>query len=276
MKKRVLLFMLLAGLLLPAGTFVQAVSQEGGLEELARRLDSPEPAVRLEAVKKISVEHFAESLPYLVRSAADDDEYVRERVIQGLGLSDSPQAVEPVRRALGDRDEFVRWRAAQAAGRLRDTGAIEGLARCAGDKSWRVGVSALEALGKIGKASKAACEKARPVLAGELEGRDERVRLAAAAALASWKDSAALPALLELLKNGRLFVRNEAALALGELGDKSAVEPLIDAVADPRNATEREGRDWARWGAVKSLVRLTGQDFGENTGQWRQWWKENQ
>ena len=108
-----------------------------------------------------------------------------------------------------------------------------------------------------------------------LEDPDERVRLASAWALARNRDGAAYEPLTTLLKDGSLFVRNEAALALGDLGEMRAVIPLVEAVADPRNTESEQGRDWARWGAVKALVKLTGQDFGLKLDQWRQWIKNN-
>ena len=263
MKNKTLLYLLLVGLLIPA------IAGAAALEELAKRLDSADSAERLEALRMIAVGYPAEGLPYLIRAAGDDDEYVRERAVQGLGISGSPRAVDPVRSALNDRDAFVRWRAVQAVGRLGDTGAVEALAGCAGDECWRVRVGTFEVLGSIGG------DRAGSVLVRGLDDPDERVRLAAAAALARKQDGSSLPVLLDLLKNGSMFVRDEAAMALGNLGDTAAVEPLIEAVADPRNAIELDGRDWARWGAVKSLVKLTGQNFGMDAEKWDQWWKAN-
>jgi HEAT repeat protein len=78
-----------------------------------------------------------------------------------------------------------------------------------------------------------------------------------------------------LLKDGSLFTRDGAALALGVLGDKRAIGPLIEAVADPRNEICDEGRDWARWGAVKALTALTGKNFEINAAEWRRWYSAN-
>ena len=247
MKNKTLLYLLLVGLLIPA------IAGAAALEELARRLDSADSAERLDALRMIAVGYPAEGLPYLIRAAGDDDEYVRERAVQGLGISGSPRAVDPVRRALSDRDAFVRWRAVQAVGRLGDKGAVEAMAGCAGDECWRVRASTFEVLGSIGG------DRSGSILVGGLEDPNERVRLAAAAALARNEDRSALPVLLDLLKNGYT----------------AAVEPLIKAVADPRNAVEPDGRDWARWGAIKSLVKLTGQNFGMDAEKWNQWWKDN-
>ncbi|HUU28849.1 MAG TPA: HEAT repeat domain-containing protein [archaeon] len=250
-------------------------------DELTSRLDSPNPAVRLEVVREIALGCTPESLPLLIRAAGDQDEDVRERAVQGLGLSGSPRAIETVTQALKDPDEFVRWRAVQALERLGANDVIEDLAILAADKSWRVKVSVYRFLGTIdsvisnespvGLPGKQKREQIRQVLLGGLEEPDERVRLAAASALAVNKDPAALEPLLDLLKNGSMLARGAAGEALGDLGDPAAIDALIEAVADPRNTEEQDGRDWARWGAVKGLVKLTGLNFRADAQKWLDW-----
>ncbi len=89
----------------------------------------------------------------------------------------------------------------------------------------------------------------------------------AAMALGRLKDTMALDALIAALSNKNFFLREYAAESLGQIGDRRAVEPLIGILDD-------------RWGAARSnaagaLKSLTGQDFGENHAKWQQWWEEN-
>jgi len=255
------------------------------LEELSLLLQSSNPAERLHAVRQIAINYSEQGLPFLLQAAEDRDEFVRERAIQGLAAAGGAQAAASARKALADPDPFVRWRAVQALSRLGVRDVVEQLGALVTDESWRVKVTALELLGTIaGERMKRTSaeisgnqviEPVRTYLMRALEDPDERVRLAAARALARNHDDAAYEPLVTLLKDGSLFVRDEAALALGDLGEMRAAMDLVEAVADPRNMVSEEGRDWARWGAVKALIKITGQDFGLKVDQWKEWIKNN-
>lgn len=79
-----------------------------------------------------------------------------------------------------------------------------------------------------------------------------------------------------------------SAIAMGEMGDKRAIQPLInildqgliqaqDSLAKESNedAAEQLGKDWPtlRAEVVSALKKLTGQDFGDNQIKWQLWWK---
>lgn len=74
-------------------------------------------------------------------------------------------------------------------------------------------------------------ESARHIVRGALSDPDETVCHAAIHAVSVWRDRAAVPALLVLLKSPLLHHRRAAAEALGRCGDPAAVEPLIEAAA---------------------------------------------
>ncbi len=74
-------------------------------------------------------------------------------------------------------------------------------------------------------------EAARRIIRHALSDTDETVCHAAIHALAVWRDRAAVPMLLTLLKSPLLHHRRAAAEALGRCGDPAAVEPLIEAAA---------------------------------------------
>jgi len=248
------------------------------LTDLAAGLDSPQPAVRLAAVRSLALDYPKESIPRMLRAFEDTDPLVRERAVQALGVSGGPEHIAALRNALDDPVWYVRWRSLQALQRLgaRDLGGSADALTA--DESWQVRASLYELAGDIlaGTLRQASREKqveipARGLLIRGLADRDERVCLAAAGALARNHDTTALEPLLGLLKDGSLFTRDGAALALGVLGDKSAVPALIEALADPRNEASDEGRDWARWGVVKALMALSGKDFGLDEAKWREW-----
>ncbi len=64
------------------------------------------------------------------------------------------------------------------------------------------------------------------------EDKNEGVRRMAAVALGEIKDTRAVEPLIAALKDKDSSVRNNAAEALGEIKDARAVEPLIAATAD--------------------------------------------
>ena len=120
------------------------------------------------------------------------------------------------------------------------------------------------------------------------------VRVSAAILLAWVKDSRALAALTDALKDKESAVRREAANALGQLGKEGvlplttvlqdadwrvrwaaaghlgrmreprAVEALIAALRAQRQG-ERNHFDWA-------LGRITGEDLGKSPDAWQEWW----
>lgn len=67
-------------------------------------------------------------------------------------------------------------------------------------------------------------------------------------------DPKGVPALLKVLKSEATGGRGEAALALGAIGGKEAVDALVEALEDPKDG-------WLRFCAYESLKKLTGEDY---------------
>ncbi len=255
------------------------------LDELRGRISAPDAAVRLDAVRMLAVEHHGQALDALITASGDSDDYVRERAVQALGNIASRSALAAVQNALDDPADFVRWRSVQACQRLGLSEVTDQLAALSGDRFWRVRLVTFQLLGEIGRelmvsgsaelASSPAGEKVRKLLVAGLNDTDERARVAAARALAVNKDRAAYGPLVTMMNEASLFTREQAALGLGELGDRTALEPLIAALEDPRNSASDEGRDWACWGAAVALEQLTGQDYKTDAAKWRQWITNN-
>jgi HEAT repeat protein len=137
---------------------------------------------------------------------------------------------------LRDRDGSVRTIAAEALGRLGDPKAIKGLMALFKDSSKLVRVAATIALMQIGEAT------VEPLMAG-LKDENFQVRLHSVQALGgitsdyptgrSWlKDSRPVPGLIALLKDKDRAVREDAAIALGMIGDPIAVPALVEAMQD--------------------------------------------
>jgi HEAT repeat protein len=146
-------------------------------------------------------------------------------------------AVEPLKRALSDTDGIVRENAAKALGEIGDSRAVEPLIRALNDADWPVRDGAAEALDSV----------------GWTPGRDE----AAATywiARGRWDKCVAIgePATKPLVK--ALYGNVDAAIAVSELGDPRAIEPLIRALNERNYSSNSHWK--VRVNAAEALVRL--------------------
>ncbi len=172
----------------------------------------------------------------LVAALRDERWRVRESAARALGLIKDKRAVDGLIGALRDRDGAVKTVAAEALGRIGDPKAIKGLIALFKDSSKLVRVSATIALTQVGEAT------VEPLIEG-LKDENFQVRLHSVQALGgitsdyptgrSWlRDSRPVPGLIALLKDKDRAVREDAAIALGMIGDPSAVPALIEAMQD--------------------------------------------
>ena len=74
----------------------------------------------------------------------------------------------------------------------------------------------------------------------DLKDADESVRACAALNLGSLGEVAAVPALLGLLRGGKVIDRRVAALALGKIGASEAVHALLDTSEKDKNPGVRQ------------------------------------
>jgi HEAT repeat protein len=173
---------------------------------------------------------------------------VRYYAAAGLGELGDRRAVEPLIPLLKDPDVSVRYTAAQALGHLKDTRAVEPLIGAMQDRyqvkhdgSFQYPHEAAYALGMIG-------------------------------------DHRATQPLVSLLHDPDYLLRQRAADALGMLADPQAIGPLIDAIPYLQEITqggivlERSVQNQRNWG-VEALKKITGQNFGQDAGKWREWRK---
>ena len=72
-------------------------------------------------------------------------------------------------------------------------------------------------------------------LIGELKDKDWNMRHKAAEILGQMKDTAAVEALIPLLKDTNRFVRQEGAMALGRIGGVASGQALTRALEEEKN-----------------------------------------
>ena len=158
----------------------------------------------------------------------------------------SPAANAPLVEALGDTDVSVRASAARALGWRDNLAGVEPLVSVLGDDDWRVVDAAVEGLGEVGVG-------AIPSLVAVLAepDREATVQYQVARALAA-TGRPAVSALVRALSRPEPGVQKWCAVALGGIGDTSAVEPL-------RELAENSDGD-VRWVAeeqIRVLSRLS-------------------
>ncbi len=189
----------------------------------------------------------------LLKALNNNDDYVRESSANSLGEIGDIRAIEPLIAALRDPCPSVRNNAAFALKRLgwhpdkNESGAYYWVSSEDWEKCLDIGslaivplvetmlthyseytrMDAATTLGKIGSS-----QALKPLIFVLLNDKDFNVRMHAAEALGQIGDVGALAPLLSILQMGETtdmyLVREAAAIALGEIGSKEAVDVLIN------------------------------------------------
>ena len=186
-------------------------------------LDDRELEVRQAAARTLGEMKDPVVLPYLIDALHDSFWwYGREQAADVLlesieGLGAS--AVLPLIEELGDMEAAVRRYAANILGNLHDTRAIESLGMALYDLHHEVGTVAAQALAKFGGAS---LEVLKEAALHPEEGIRENVALA----LGQINDARVAPILLEMLGDPDRAVKKQALLSLGQLRDPRALSAL--------------------------------------------------
>jgi putative heme-binding domain-containing protein len=150
-------------------------------------------------------------------------------------LDPEADSLESLAKRLGDPRPAVRHRAIEELG-SRGEQAVPILAAIHKESSIEARRNALWALVRIDEV------EARAAVRAGLSDLDETVKQVAAHCVSLWRDREAVPQLVELLKSVSLQNQRVAAEALGRIGDKSAVAPLLEAAGKLRPPIEDGSR----------------------------------
>jgi ankyrin repeat protein len=100
-----------------------------------------------------------------------------------------------------------------------------------------------------------------------LKDKEPSVRWETAMKLGDLKDNRAVPPLISaLLSDSHPYVRRRSAFALGELHDMRAADALIKALHDEDTFVSKL--------ASEALEKITGQQFGNDSKKWIDWWAQ--
>jgi ankyrin repeat protein len=109
-------------------------------------------------------------------------------------------------------------------------------------------------------------ERLAEKLIESLRDPDASVRWDSARRLGELQDRRATIPLVEAMADAHPYVRRRAAVALGALHDIRAVDVLIKALDDEDSFVKKF--------ALEALEKITGQQIGNDSNKWREWWKE--
>jgi hypothetical protein len=138
-------------------------------------------------------------------------------------------------------------------GMLKKQRDISGLVEALSCRDPDIQSDAVHALGDIGP------EAVGPLVFA-LKKKNRYLRLGAIGALAEIKDSGAVSALAEMMKDPGSEVRWQAAIALGEIGSHDAVVPLLLGLRDPDK--------YVRYGSAISLMKNNHTPASETDWAW--------
>ncbi|GAB4206216.1 MAG: hypothetical protein OHK0013_22670 [Sandaracinaceae bacterium] len=165
----------------------------------------------------------------LTKLGDDPDATVRTMAIAALGRLRDPRPLEVVLARFSDGEGSVREAAVMAAGEIGGERAREALRRAVSDERPDVRFQAVAAYAVV------AGEDARPALAVALGDEDPLVRASAVESLATLGPSDdARTRIARLLSDRAPEVVDEAALALGQMGDRRAIPHLARLASGPR------------------------------------------
>lgn len=212
-----------------AGWALRTLSGENAISLLTDLLQDENSSRRMGAARALGDLNDVRAVPALILSLQDSTPGIRIEAAVALGRLKDRRAVEPLINALDDPDECVRSKTIEALASIGPD-AVDSLILALNSSGNFTPVAAAMALGKI------ADGRCAESLIYAFQNDESPVRRASVMALARINTSVALPVFISILqdRSAKDDHRADAAWALGEMGDASAREPLITAMAsDP-------------------------------------------
>lgn len=210
-------------------------NKRGQIKQWIAQLARENSAFRREAAEALGEIGDVYAVDALNTALDDPDWTVRREIVEALGKIGGPRTIEPLVTALRDQEWTVQKEAAKALGDLGSIQSIEPLIETLGDQEWTVRKEAAEALGKIGSAA------IEPLLkALKNEKWEWAIRREVALALGKIGDTRSVGPLIQVLKDRQAeVIRWMVIWALGQIGDSRAIKPLIKSLGD-MNSDVRE------------------------------------
>jgi HEAT repeat protein len=222
------------------------IGDRRAVELLLQMIQSPDPALVNGAIIALGQIKVAAATPALI-SVLKDGIYAdwRSNAATALGKINDRGAIEALVLALHDDDSSVRCEAAQALGLMNLSEAIGPLVEVLDDVVERVRLCAAIELTTLlaeqpNHSAAARLQETVRVYTDQLSSADSQARVRAAYALGVIKSSYPVGSLIILLQSNSSDIDGSyAAFALGSIGDRRAVRPLIRALSTGADQTRR-------------------------------------
>lgn len=215
------------------------------LEVLEEAWEDIEPARRRQIMRRLvdlAEDNFDLNFDNIFKShLKDGDEEVRSTAIEGLWENEEASLIQPLIGLLErDRSERVRAAAATALGRFALLAELRKLRPAYRSRVTRALLSVINDKSKPVEVRRRALESAAPLNLPEIRraifdayhSRNHKLKISAIFAMGRSCSRTWLPTLLREMASTEVEMRYEAAQACGELGEKEAVEHLIELVTD--------------------------------------------
>ncbi len=179
-------------------------------------------------------------VPLIERLSDDSEPYVRESVVEALGKIKDGRAITPILGYInsgGPKISTSKKTAMEALARLKAADSLPDVLRAfvgvPGEFTFEFAFEEMEHLIQVSSAN--ALHAALSV-----DGVSSSDKGKCAMALAQLGDTRAMQPLSEILKSGDYITKNEAAKSLGKLGDQSAIALLVRLLCDDGPCPSRE------------------------------------
>ncbi len=230
------------------------------VEALVGALSHPLQDVRIFAALARGKTGDARAIPELLVALDQEDEGISNDAIIALGNIGDVTVVPYLIHTLYRRWDRSRYLIADAFEKMGDA-TVPVLQNILHEENVERKIWAVQTLKEIGEA-------AVPSLIQALQDKEQAVKVYAIGALSDIKEAAAVPNLIEVLasNNEEWSIRENAAEALGKIGDTSAVLSLIQALSYDDDSVRRAAAKALRQigsGAVPSLIEILGTTEGD-------------
>ena len=212
---------------------------------LINALAETDASVRQAAADALAAQADAAAVPALLKAMNDPESSVRASAAHALGVLKAPEAVNPLIAMLSDTDVDAAVASANALAELHDPAALDKLISIVSDTATPAPLydAAANALAKMQN------PRAVPILVKLLGSPKENIRWASADALGGLGVADAVKPLAAVaLKDSNPEIRVVALASLSKIGDKSALETLVDALSDKEKRVADQ--------ALRSLIQV--------------------
>lgn len=232
------------------------------IQQALSALGSEDHKVRYRATKGLAKLKDDSVIPILIDTLSDANAGVRIQAALGLARPGNVRAIKPLALLLNDSDSKVRIAAAESLAKIGDRKALELLIQAMATEDATLKYRIAMALGGVGR-------PALEPLFEALAGSNRQLHLYAALALVKL-GPVTLEGFIKLLNHPDASTRGAVVRALGELGERRAVAPLIAALAEPDSYVRyRVTVALAELGdelAIPALERMAQEDEGSLAG----------